>query len=331
MIMSKVSVIIPTYNQSKLLKEAIKSVLQQSFTDFEILVIDDGSTDDTSSIVEQTPDNRVKYFYKNNGGESSARNLGLTKAHAEYIAFLDSDDLWPNNYLQTMVTNLQSNTDYNLAYSKVMELHDDGRMTPFAKDNRYKAGWLTQAFFEGGPCILPSATMIRRSIRNESYFDEALTTAQDNDVYLRLSVKTPFLFVSETYILRRESPYIQAKYCVPDNQCNPILSMERFVYQFGGLKYVSHQRARHVLSHKCRRAGRIAYSLGNRRMAQILFKKAIVYWPRDIRLYVNLAKTIALSKKNDNIPDWQMPKPLPLHITVTCDTKTKERKSFTEQ
>ncbi len=91
-------------------------------------------------------------------------------------------------------------------------------MTPFARDNRYKAGWLTQAFFEGGPCILPSATMIRRSIRNDSYFDEALTTAQDNDVYLRLSVKTPFVVVSLDLerIMWTHTKAFRQDYFVPD-------------------------------------------------------------------------------------------------------------------
>ena len=77
--MPNVNVINPVYNRSKLLKEAIESVSQQTYTDFELLVIDDGSTDDTRFVVEQIPDSRIKYYYKDNGEQSSARNLGIMR------------------------------------------------------------------------------------------------------------------------------------------------------------------------------------------------------------------------------------------------------------
>ena len=98
--MPKVSVIIPTYNRSKIVKDAICSVLDQTESDLEIIVVDDGSTDDTHSIVSGISDDRVFYFFKTNGGPAGARNLGLSKAKGEYIAFLDSDDFWPENYIE---------------------------------------------------------------------------------------------------------------------------------------------------------------------------------------------------------------------------------------
>jgi glycosyltransferase involved in cell wall biosynthesis len=92
----KVSVIIPTYNRANLLPRAIKSVLNQTFQDFELIVVDDGSTDNTRKVVEefQKGDSRVKYFYKENGGPGSARNFGLKNAKGNFVIFLDSDDMF---------------------------------------------------------------------------------------------------------------------------------------------------------------------------------------------------------------------------------------------
>ena len=80
---TKISVIIPTYNRSSLVKEAVDSVLAQTFNDLEVLIADDGSTDDTRSVIEAIQDNRIKYYYKDNGGCASARNLGITKCTGE--------------------------------------------------------------------------------------------------------------------------------------------------------------------------------------------------------------------------------------------------------
>lgn len=109
--MPKVSVIIPTYNRSSLVKDAICSVLAQTELDLEVIVVDDGSTDGTCKVVEGLRDGRVNYFYKINGGAASARNLGLSKCEGEYVAFLDSDDFWPENYLEVMVSHLENNSE----------------------------------------------------------------------------------------------------------------------------------------------------------------------------------------------------------------------------
>jgi glycosyltransferase involved in cell wall biosynthesis len=315
--MPTVSIIIPTYNCSSLLKEAIESVLRQSYTDLDILIIDDGSTDDTRLVVEQILDSRVKYYYKDNGGQSSARNFGLIKSQGQYIAFLDHDDLWPdNNYLATMMNRVQSQDECGAAYARVTQL-DKGQTKPFAKEHRYKSGWITQDFFEGGPCIMPSATLFRKEAIKDWYFDERLRTGEDNDAFLRLSTKTPFLFVSDANILRREIPDSQSKNLTPDELCNGIFSVERFCFQLGGDKYISKLKMLRMLSHKYRRAGKTSYASKNRHVAMVFFKKGLRYYPLDFRLYIDLLKAFLLSSENDKFPDWQMPGPLPIDITVS--------------
>jgi len=315
--MPTVSVIIPTYNRSNLVKQAIESVLQQTYTDFEILVVDDGSTDNTRSVVGQISDNRVKYYHKENGGHCSARNFGLIKAQGKYTAFLDHDDLWPNDYLRVMINRLQSQKEYGVAYARVLSVGEDGKTRPFARENRYISGWVTKAFFKGGPCIMPSATLFRKDILDGFYFDEALKLGEDNDAFMRLSLKTQFLFVSDANVLRRDTPGSLSKYISADNQCYGILAFERFYYQLGGDKAASAIVARRSISHKYRRAAKTVAKDKNRSAAIILTKSAIRYYPFDLRLYFDLLRFIMLDKKQDQNPHWKMPKPLLTSITVS--------------
>ena len=99
-----ISIIIPAYNAGDYLANTIESVFNQTYPDFELLLIDDGSTDHTHEIVQafQSKDNRIKYYYKPNGGVSSARNLGIKKARGEYFTFLDSDDTYEPAFLEKM-------------------------------------------------------------------------------------------------------------------------------------------------------------------------------------------------------------------------------------
>jgi len=314
--MPKISVIIPTYNRSGLVKDAIESVLQQSLTDFELLIVDDGSTDDTATVIRDISDRRIKYFYKKNGGVSGARNFGLLKAKGEYIAFLDSDDLWPKDYLMTMLSHLESQEGYGAAYTRVLLLGDDDKTEPFAREERYISGWMTKCYFKIGPCVMPSAVLLKRDVIEGFFFDEALKKGEDNDAFLRLSVKTPFLFVPNTNIFWRNTDGSLSKDPNIDYQCGVILSFERFYYHLGGDRYVSSIVERRSISHKYRRAARIVARGHNRTAAITLFKQAIYYYPLDLRLYIDLFRTFFLSKKNDPNPNWQMPRPLPTYITA---------------
>ena len=104
----KVSVIIPTYNRSSVLSRAIDSVLRQSFKDFELIVVDDGSTDNTKELIEKYSD-QITYIYQDNKGVSAARNKGLEHAKGEWIAFLDSDDEWKKKKLEKQIAFIEIN------------------------------------------------------------------------------------------------------------------------------------------------------------------------------------------------------------------------------
>ncbi len=320
--MPKISVIIPTYNRSNIINGTIESVLKQDFTDFEILVIDDGSTDDTRSVIECISDTRIKYFHKNNGGISSARNMGLANAKGEYIALLDDDDMWPAEYLQTMLRKLEQNTQFGMAYSLFKDVYPDGREVEGFDDERYLSGWLTKNFYAKMPCILPSTTFFRKSALEDFFFDEALKKTEDIDAFLRLSLKVQLLCVPEICVIRKRTVDSISEQ-VSEGICpNTALLLERFYFHLGGDKVVPVKMAKRKISREYRGLARKHYRFGRRQAAISLFKKAINYYPLDPQYYKGLFKAMLLSRENDSLPHWQMPEPLPPYITVTkklCD------------
>ena len=109
--MPKIAVIIPVYNNSFSIATTLSSALQQTFTDFEVIIINDGSTDQSLKIIEQYTDDRISIFTQENKGVSAARNLGIEKATAPYIAFLDADDFWFPNHLEELYLLIQDFPD----------------------------------------------------------------------------------------------------------------------------------------------------------------------------------------------------------------------------
>ena len=128
MVSPKISIIVPVYNAEKYLHRCIDSILTQTFSDFELLLIDDGSTDKSGQLCNEyaSKDNRVKVFHKQNGGVSSARNLGLDNAKGEWIAFVDSDDSVMNTYLSELI----SSNDVDLVVSGVRFINGNTSLLP---------------------------------------------------------------------------------------------------------------------------------------------------------------------------------------------------------
>ena len=317
--MPKVSVIIPTYNHSDLVKEAIQSVLNQGLTDLEVVVIDDGSIDDTRSVVNEFTDQRVKYYYKNNGGRCTARNLGLIKATGQFIAFLDHDDIWPPNYLNAMITPLEKNSEYDVTYTNITVINPDGNKRELGSPKRRQSGWLTKNFFDSSPCMLPSSSCFRASAWENIFWDEKLSiVAEDYDVFLRISTKSKFLFVPDTHVTKREQVDISERNSLRDvSMIYGALALERFFFRLNGSKYITEKTAKAKISSRFRKAGRVNEKLDKRCSAILLFKKAISYRWLDLRLYFDLLRAWCLNKKNDPEPNWKMPESLPAEITVT--------------
>lgn len=303
----KVSICIPTYNCSKLLLEAIGSVLDQSFEDYELIIVDDGSTDNTQEVVKAIKDERIRYFYKENGGVSSARNFGLLKTTGDYIAFLDHDDLWPDSYLAIMISKLEKAPEYGIAYTTVTQRYPDSTERKHYRIEDCTSGWLTRNLFRRG-FIFTQGSVFRRHVLEGFRFDEGLRTNQEYDAFLRLSVKSKFLFVQEIEVIRRLTE--GSLTFIPPVDCEKILLKERFYFRFNGGKYIPKKEAQHYLSRTLKHIAKSYYNKGARRASICLFKKALSYTPCNIEIMFRLFRSYLMAKDTD--PNWRFPEPLPL-------------------
>jgi glycosyltransferase involved in cell wall biosynthesis len=200
--MPKVSVIIPSHNRLPMLREAVESVLAQDFEDFELLVVDDGSTDGTFEEMKKYG-GRVKAFRMEiNRGVSAARNHGVAACRGKYIAFLDSDDLWMKGKTRTQVDFLDQNPQYPLCYTDEIWIRRGRRVNPMKKHAKY-SGWI---FAQCLPlCIIsPSSAMMRKSLLDKvGLFDEALPACEDYDLWLRITARYPVFFIGKPLITKR--------------------------------------------------------------------------------------------------------------------------------
>ncbi len=307
--MPKASVIIPTYNRSDRLAKTMASVLAQSERDFELIVVDDGSTDNTRGVVGGFADPRVRYLYKQNGGPASARNYGLAGAGGAYIAFLDHDDLWPPNFLEVMIAALEDRPEFGLAYAPITVQFDDGSRIPSYKRPIGKTGWLTMDLFLHS-FVWTSAIVIRREAIKDFHYDESLRKSyEDSDFFLRLSARIPYLFVDRVEAMKTEHARSLSREV--GVQPTRILVLERFYYQLGGHEIIPAAVARRRLGHACRTVAEVKRKQRARTAALTLYRRAISYWPFDLRLYPGLGRTLLLRVRADTEPHWRMPEPLP--------------------
>src|SRR3989338_3544903 len=181
----KVSVIIPTYNREKFIGRAIESVLAQTYKDLEIIVIDDGSKDNTKEVVQQYKGN-IKYIYQENGGSSSARNRGIKESAGEHIAFLGSDDIWVPGKLAIQVEILDKNKNIGIVCSRMPIFDKEGKQIGF-KPQEHIGKDFNELIAQWGD--LPTSTvMTRRECFNKAgFFDTSLKTVQDFDMWLRIA------------------------------------------------------------------------------------------------------------------------------------------------
>lgn len=196
-----VSVIIPTYNRGWIIKEAVDSVLSQNFVDFELIVVDDGSTDNTRDILDAYK-NDIKVFRYNNQGVSAARNRGIAQASGKFIAFLDSDDLWMPNKLSMQVDFFNTNKEALICQTEEIWIRNNVRVNP---KKRHKK--LSGMIFEPSLCLCmvsPSAVMIKRELFEAvGLFDESLPACEDYDLWLRISSGYPVYLIDTLLIIKR--------------------------------------------------------------------------------------------------------------------------------
>ena len=194
------SVIIPTYNRFKMTQRAIESVLNQTFTDFELIVIDDGSTDDTFRLEDLYKD-KIQYISQDNKGVSAARNRGIQAGEADYIAFLDSDDQWLLKKLEFHKLYLEENSHCFIHQTSDIWRRNGLRINPRKKHIK-KTGNIFKESLQ--LCMIsPSAVMIHKKLFNTyGVFDESLPACEDYDLWLTITAHENIGLISDPLIVR---------------------------------------------------------------------------------------------------------------------------------
>jgi len=194
-----VSIIMPAYNAEKYIEEAIESVMQQSYVDWELIVVNDGSTDNTLSLIESFDDKRIILLNQENAGVSTARNVGLCQAKGEYITFLDADDVLPQESLEVRILYLETYSHINLVDGKILVkdigMHDILHVySPY-----YEGNLLPRLLALDSQVFFNVCYMFRRSILDGIRFKESMTHAEDLLFYIELSSQSnvQYGFVSQ--------------------------------------------------------------------------------------------------------------------------------------
>ncbi len=202
-----VSVIIPIYNAEKYLKDTINSVLSQTYNHWELILVDDGSTDNSITICQQLLNKKIQIIQQENGGVSSALNTGISQSQGEYLAFLDADDLWLTEKLAKHIAHLESNPDVGVSFSPSAFIDEQGNSLN-GKTNPKLTHITPVDLFRGNPLGNGSSAVVRRQTLEEikfsdrswgtgkdngdrdCYFDEQIRASQDIEYIIRISLKT---------------------------------------------------------------------------------------------------------------------------------------------
>lgn len=202
--MTCISVIIPLYNAESTIQQTVESVLQQTWTDFELIIVDDGSTDASLERLQSIKDERIRVLSYPNAGAAIARNRGLQASTGDCVAFLDADDLWSPDKLEAQFNALNDHPEAAVAHSWTQFIDESGTVLsaggrPRVKHNDAYRRLLIHNFLDSG-----SNPLIRRhALIDIGGFDESLSSSQDWDLYLRLAARYPFVTVPHYQIFYR--------------------------------------------------------------------------------------------------------------------------------
>lgn len=244
-----VSVIIPTHNRAGLVMEAVGSVLSQTYRDFEVVVVDDGSTDGTADVLKPYH-GRVRYIHQPHRGVSAARNVGIQFARGEFFAFLDSDDLWVKSKLDEQMAVLQQSPSFKIVYTDEIWIRRGVRVNQGKRHRKY-SGWIFDKVLPLCIVSFSSVVMEREVVNKVGLLDESLPVCEDYDYWIRVAARYPFAFVDKMLLVKRggHADQLSKKYWGMDRF--RIRALEKAL-TVGGLDRQQHQQVARELARKCR-------------------------------------------------------------------------------
>jgi glycosyltransferase involved in cell wall biosynthesis len=207
----RVSVIVPAYNAAVYLPFAIDSVLAQTYANWEIVIVDDGSTDNTRAVVDSYRSklqDKLQYIYQPNRGLPAARNAGLHAARGEFIALLDADDVWLPQRLERGISILDADSGADLVHARVMRINAQGTITGQLKvEPKYMSGSIARHIYTRRAHIICPTVMFRKScLQTAGWFDESMQATEDRDLWFRIALRHKVAYIDEVLAYYRLSP-----------------------------------------------------------------------------------------------------------------------------
>jgi len=228
-----VSVVLATYNYGRYLAGALDSALSQTLCDLEVIVVDDGSTDETKDVMVSYLDNpRVRYFGIDHSGQPAAKNFGIRLARAPLIAFLDADDLWLPSKLEKQAAIFAADPALGVVFSQRLLIDEQGRHLQFSQPRLPRGNVLADMFRQNFICF--SSAVIRRTVLDQvGLFDTNLALAIDYDLWLRIAQRFPFDYVDEPLVMYRTG-HASLSRRTEERLKTAAGIMDRFLHEHGG-------------------------------------------------------------------------------------------------
>ena len=281
-----VTVIIPAYNCADLIGQAVESVKRQSCTDFEVIAVDDGSTDRTWKTLQALADGwpKLKAMQIEHAGLAAARNAAIREMKGTWIALLDSDDLWLDDKLERCMSYLGEHPDLSIVYSPMDAVRMDGTVMQ-GHSKPCHAGRLTEKLFHSIFVHDPAAVIHKRVIETSGGFDESLPVCVGHEFWLRVSLDFEFGLIDEPLALRRWSEQSLTRTRRSQGRQIKARMLEKFYFELGGKDIIDTGAAMKRLAKVHYSAGKALLSDGELPLARQFFRKAIGYQPGKLKVY----------------------------------------------
>jgi len=242
---AKVSICIPTYNRKDYLKETLESVFAQTYKNYEVVIVDDGSTDGTEQMLKDI-DHPIRYCWQKNSGDAAARNKMVKLAQGEFITFIDSDDLLMHDAVDRMMNVMEAEDEEVIVYSPYLRIDQNGHVYGRFKSRLY-SGHITKYLFQNIFVYSCGSMFPKKVLEIANGFDTSLPVCSDYDLWLRLSLKYRFIALTEpTFKRRRHTGNLSA--LSTENRIVELKVLERFYSERGGDSVVPKRIAMHRLS-----------------------------------------------------------------------------------
>lgn len=285
---SLVSVIIPTYNRANVIEDSINSVLDQTYKDIEIIVVDDNSNDNTIKVLEKYKDKIKVIKHERNLGGGAARNTGIRNSNGTYIAFLDSDDVWEKNKLENQIEIMKKNPDISVCFCNYIMVNKVNEEIVGRHNINTKGDVTTKLFFNNYIGTTSALIVKKSSLIEVNGFDETLRSCQDWDLYFKLASKNKFYFCSE-FLLKQyyHSERISTNY---DNKIQGYIKMIKKIEEY--LTLNNNYKKEVILSNLYLNLGKNYINAENKKEGKKYIFKSLKYNYFNIKSYIYLLMLI---------------------------------------